>query len=99
MKLTRLLKAIDRATPDERWAVLQQLAEGRFYGDGGTIHTHTSRWVDVEIHEAHVVSVWFRCQLLPFQEHAVTGERAVEMFGAYDGKPPGISGVFVVDGA
>lgn len=49
----------------------------RYYGDGTTIH-HTG-YLDVETHEGEVVAVWFRCQMLPFQQVEVDGIRAPEM--------------------
>jgi hypothetical protein len=49
----------------------------RFYGDGGTVHGSTH--LDVETHNGQVVSVWFRCQMLPFKQHEVNAMRALEM--------------------
>lgn len=48
------------------------------YGNRGTIH-HTEH-LDVEVDKnGKVVAVWFRCALLPFQQHNVDDTRAVEM--------------------
>ncbi len=50
----------------------------RRYGDNKTIHRTTD--VNVEIGpEGDVVSVWFRCALLPFTETRVGHRRAVDM--------------------
>jgi len=49
----------------------------RFYGDGMTIHRSTH--VDVETFNGKVVSVWFRCQNLPFLQTEVGEIRAREM--------------------
>jgi hypothetical protein len=35
--------------------------------------------LDVEIHNGRVVAVWFNCQVLPFEEHDVSAERAREV--------------------
>jgi hypothetical protein len=64
-----------------RWWLKQKLSAGRFYGDGGTIHN--TAHLDVEIGpDGHVVSVWFRCQILPFVEHRVDADRATSMASA-----------------
>lgn len=62
-----------------RWARQKAASPARYYGDGGTIHATGS--IDIEIFEGRVVSVWYRCQLLPFTQRWVTPERAVEMTG------------------
>lgn len=50
----------------------------RYYGDGGTIH-HTNV-VNVETDKkGNVVSVWFRCAMLPFDQRIVSEERAKSM--------------------
>jgi hypothetical protein len=49
----------------------------RYYGDGTTIHS--SGYLDIEVFEGKVVAVWFRCQLLPFEQTEVDGERAATM--------------------
>lgn len=52
------------------------------YGDSsGTIH-HTGE-INVELRNNQVVSVWFRCMMLPFTETQVEAVRALEMCGAY----------------
>lgn len=79
-----------------RWELKQSLAEPSiFYGDGGTIH-HSGE-LDIEMFEGKVVSVWFRCMLLPFTEHEVKENRASEMRGAYnhEGSVPDLTGVEV----
>jgi len=47
------------------------------YGDWGTIH-HTE-YLHVETHRGKVVSVWFRCLQLPFEQVRVDKERSGEM--------------------
>lgn len=49
----------------------------REYGGIDTIHGSTL--LDVEVHNGQVVSVWFRCQPLPFRQCDVTDSRAEEM--------------------
>jgi hypothetical protein len=76
----------------------QRLAKpGRYYGNGGTIHSTTH--LDVEVDDlGHVVAVWFRCQPLPFMQTNVAPRRGVEMQRMYAESPmPGITGVEVVD--
>lgn len=77
----------------ERWALKQALAApGRYYGTGGTIHQ--SGMLDVEVTpEGRVVSVWFRCQMLPYSVSVVTPKRAREMEAV--GSLPTMSGVEV----
>jgi hypothetical protein len=65
----------------------------RFYGNGGTIHS--TGHLDVETRGGKVVAVWFRCQMLPFNQVEVDGDRAVAMVRAID--LPSISGVEVSD--
>lgn len=62
------------------WAKQRAAGRSRYYGDGGTIHATGT--VDIEIFEGRVVSVWYRCQLLPFTERWVDEGRAAEMAGA-----------------
>lgn len=54
----------------------------RFYGGVGTIHR--TGHLDVEIHDGKVVSVWFRCQPLPFQQSDVDAVRAKDMRRCYE---------------
>lgn len=78
-----------------RWWAKQKLAgPARFYGDGGTIH-HTGH-LDVETRNGEVVSVWFRCQMLPFKQTEVDEHRAGEM-KFKSGPLPNLTGVEVVD--
>ena len=81
-----------------RWWAKQKLAKpGRFYGDGGTIHS--TGYVDVEVDDkGQVVSVWFRCQPLPFKQNNSDKSRAAEMRRMYAESPlPEILGVEVRD--
>lgn len=48
------------------------------YGSNKTIHR--TGHVDVETDsDGKVVSVWYRCMMLPFQQHNVNEERAASM--------------------
>ena len=47
------------------------------YGHDKTIHRTTA--LDVETYKGKVVSVWFRCMALPFQQDEATEERANQM--------------------
>jgi hypothetical protein len=67
----------------------------RYYGDGGTIHHST--YVDVEVHNGRVVSIWFRCQTLPFKQHPVDDQRAGEMDRLYEGFHSELHGVEIKD--
>jgi hypothetical protein len=77
------LRAANRwLNPLERHQLRSRLApDSRYYGGAGTIHR--TRCLDVETFNGTVVSVWFRCQLLPFQQVEVHGTRATEMEHAY----------------
>jgi hypothetical protein len=55
---------------------------GRFYGGTSTIHR--TGHIDVEICDGEVVSVWFRCQPLPFEQHNVELGRADQMQSMYN---------------
>lgn len=91
-----LLKSM---TDGERWAVKQELAKpGRYYGDGGTIHDSSVLDVETNI-VGDVVSVWFRCQMLPFRQtkHGWRSPRVEEMRGVYKDFKTGILGVEVTD--
>ena len=85
---------------DIRNAELAQIREevgSRTYGFNGTIH-HTEE-VSVEVDAyGHVVSVWFRCQPLPFKETVVRQARADEMHRMYaHSTMPRLVAVEVVD--
>lgn len=55
------------ATPDKVWRKKQKLAApARYYGDGGTIHG--TGWLDIEVVDGRIITVWFRCQQLPFRQ-------------------------------
>lgn len=53
------------------------LTGARYYGSGGTIHQ--TGYLDVEIYDGQVVSVWFRCMPLPFRQANIKENRAKEM--------------------
>lgn len=58
------------------------------YGDDETIHG--TEHVDVETDaQGNVVSVWYRCMMLPFKQARVDESRAADMREAYreDGAP------------
>ena len=57
-----------------------------FYGGSGTIHGTTK--VNVETCNGKVVSVWFRCCALPFDQTDVDRLRADEMNHMYKGRYP-----------
>lgn len=67
----------------------------RHYGGSGTIHQTGE--VNVEIRHGDVVSVWYRCQLLPFTVSHVDGARAYSMNEAYKEPLPTIAGMELVD--
>ena len=71
--------------------------EVRVYGDDKTIHRNES--LDVEVDDkGNVVSVWFRCQMLPFKQSNVEPDRAREMRDAYEEHgAPRIANVGVID--
>jgi hypothetical protein len=55
----------------------------RYYGDGGTVHSSTH--LDVETYNGQVVSVWFRCMPLPFEQHEIDTHRANDLTSMYEG--------------
>lgn len=79
------------------WEEKQRLAApSRYYGDGGTIH-HTGH-LDVEVRDGQVVSVWFRCQPLPFKQTDVGESRGREMESMYaEVRDIQLTGVEVLD--
>jgi len=84
-------------TFEERWKQKQDAAKpGRYYGDGGTIHSGTE--LDVEVDSSgRVVAVWFRCQPLPFRQADVDVDRANEMRSMYRGYGSKLTGVEILD--
>jgi hypothetical protein len=69
-------------------------APGRFYGDNMTIHGNTA--LDVETYNGIVVSVWFRCQQIAFEQCEVGADRAAEMLAQFPVSPR-ITGIQVED--
>jgi hypothetical protein len=64
----------------------------RYYGGDMTILRDGE--VNVELDRAgRVVSVWFRCQALPFTQHVVEDSRAMEMRRMYASPLEGIDAV------
>lgn len=57
----------------------------RVYGHDKTIHR--TGYLDVETYNGKVVSVWFRCQQLPFKQHPVDSYRKREMEGVGENLP------------
>lgn len=53
----------------------------RFYGNGGRVHR--TGHLDIEVLDGKVVSVWFRCQPLPFKQCDVDVVRAKDMRRMY----------------
>ena len=85
MKLFRSKKEAAKA-----WGALQTAAHrigGRFYGDGGTIHS--SNVLDIEVGpDGNVVAVWFRCAALPFRVANSDKDRVREMRAMYQQEGP-----------
>jgi hypothetical protein len=79
---------------EDRWNLKQELAApSRYYGDGGTIHSTGQLDVGVD-RQGRVVAVWFRCQLLPFEQYDADDDRGVGR-----GNPDiQLTGVEVLDG-
>jgi hypothetical protein len=93
-----VVKRIKRFIQGRQWRLKQRVAApGRYYGDGGTIHS--TGYVDVGVDSnGQVVSVWFRCQPLPFRQTDCGKGRADEMRRMYSEAPmPDITGVELVD--
>jgi hypothetical protein len=83
----------------DRWAIRQAIAEpSRYYGASGTIHQTGEVNVEVDESTLEVVSLWFRCQMLPFSVHYVRPARADEMRAAsMHAKNTRLTGVEVLD--
>jgi hypothetical protein len=81
-------------TSDERWAFKQELASpSRYYGDGGTIHNTTTLDIDTD-KDGNVIAVWFRCQLLAFNQVRCDDRRTEDLRGVQGAR---LSGVEVCD--
>ena len=70
--------------------------DSRFYGGSGTWHGTTKVNVETD-KEGRVVSVWFRCCALPFDQTVVEESRATEMREMYKRDIPLLVGVQVSD--
>ena len=72
---------------------IQDPTDIRYYGGDMTIHSGGE--VNVELDDdGKVVSVWFRCQPLPFTQTVTDPRRADEMRRMYERSPaPGIDAV------
>ena len=68
----------------------------RHYGDDGTIHRTGEVNVEVD-KQGRVVSVWFRCSLLPFTQKMVDEGRAEDMRGIRQDRLPKITAIDFVD--
>lgn len=88
-----LPKALD-SVEWARYRSMKKPDNSVFYGGGGTIH-HTTK-VNVETRNGKVVSVWFRCCALPFDQTDVKLDRAGEMIRMYKGSIPELVGVNIV---
>lgn len=67
------LQIILNALPPKLHHKLKQaLADGSYYGDGGTIHQSPALNVGVS-DDGTVEAVWFRCMMLPFNQYRSTG--------------------------
>lgn len=67
---------------------VHQQSQGRRYGGRAEKRNtiHATEHLDVETDETGaVISVWFRCQMLPFEQTRVDASRAEEMRRAYRG--------------
>lgn len=69
----------------------------RYYGSDMTIHAGGE--VNVELDKCgKVISVWFRCQPLPFTQTITADSRADEMRRMYEGQPaPTIEAIVLQD--
>jgi hypothetical protein len=82
--------ALRNLTPDERWAFKQELAApSRYYGDGGTIHSTEQLDIDTD-KDGNVIAVWFRCQLLAFQQVRCDERRTEDLRGAQGARLTGV---------
>jgi hypothetical protein len=73
-----------------------QFAYGDIDGERTTIHG--SREVNIEVDpRGKVVSVWFRCMLVPFDVNLVDSARAKEMRRAYAGRVLPIDAIIFAD--
>jgi hypothetical protein len=67
--------------PTDPYPPVLTTVDTRFYGGQGEDRNtiHGTEFVDVETRNGKVVSVWFRCSLLKFEQHEVDAYRANEM--------------------
>jgi hypothetical protein len=63
------------------------------YGHNRTIHGTQEVNIERDPETGAVVSVWFRCALLPFTDRVVDRNRAESMRDAYRTRPRGILGI------
>lgn len=87
-RLNKVRRLIEKLNDHERLIVKANLAPfpSEYYGDGVTIHDTTQ--LDVETYRGEVVSVWFRCRVMPFKQHRVEKARSTEMKDLYAGMDP-----------
>jgi hypothetical protein len=71
-----------RKTTWQRKQAAARLTGARYYGDGGTIHGTTYLNIETDS-KGDIVSVWFRCQALPYEIITVDDQRADEMCSMY----------------
>lgn len=64
------------------------LKKTRHYG--GTKTIHNTNLLNVELCDGKVVGVWFRCQLLPFNQAVVDQNRADDLLECYTSPAPKI---------
>jgi len=70
---------------------------GKRYGDDKTIHRTSMVNVELDKH-GQVVSVWFRCHPVPFDQHVASDDRAEEMRSMYRGNSiPGVKAIVFED--
>lgn len=75
------LSAVFREEPHRSDRRRRLETPGTFYGGTGTIHRTGEVNVEVD-RNGEVVSVWYRCAMLPFTQTVVGDGRAKEMRGA-----------------
>jgi hypothetical protein len=62
------------------------MSEQFYYGtkpDGSRNTIHASTHFDVETKDGKVVAIWFRCLLVPFEQHEIDEDRARDLTDAF----------------
>lgn len=79
-----------------KWWPFKRKSKTRLYGRDKTIHQTSVVNVETD-DEGKVVSVWFRCQPLPFDQTTVNNSRASEMDRMYLTEMPKIVAIELDD--